>query len=105
MIKERFGQNHVVFGSDISPAAVAESVEWQRVLRQTLDGVFACRSYEIPLTDEAVDLVIVFAAAHHFGAQSERWPNSTECSVLVGRSSISMNRRARTTSIDLRFAV
>lgn len=68
MIKERFGQNHVVFGSDISPAAVAESVEWQRVLRQTLDGVFACRSYEIPLTDESVDLVIVFAAAHHFGA-------------------------------------
>lgn len=67
MIKTRFGADKVVVGSDIAAEAVASVHEWERVFRAPLDGAAACRSYEIPMRDNSVDLVVVYAAAHHFG--------------------------------------
>jgi SAM-dependent methyltransferase len=58
-----------VFTSDISPYAVKGVEEWERILRVKLDGAFACKSYEIPLESESVDLIFCFEAAHHFVAQ------------------------------------
>jgi SAM-dependent methyltransferase len=58
-----------VFASDISPYAVAQIPEWERILKVALDGSFACRSYDIPLETGSVDLVYCFEAAHHFVAQ------------------------------------
>jgi SAM-dependent methyltransferase len=68
MIKKQFGADKVVVGSDIAPEAVASLPEWERIFLLDLDGAAACRSYELPLRAESVDLVVVFAAAHHFGA-------------------------------------
>lgn len=55
-----------VYSSDISPHAVAQTPEWERILKVKLDGSFACRSYGVPLPDASVDLVFTFESAHHF---------------------------------------
>src|SRR5258708_86531 len=68
MIKKRFGADKVVVGSDIAPDAVASVPEWQRIFRVDLEGATACRSYQLPLRPASIDLIVVFAAAHHFGA-------------------------------------
>jgi SAM-dependent methyltransferase len=68
MLKKELGSGTVVVGSDIAPDAVASAPEWQRIFRVELDGTLACRSYQIPVRAESVDLVVAFAAAHHFGA-------------------------------------
>jgi SAM-dependent methyltransferase len=68
MTKKAFGPGRMVIGSDIGPDAVASLPEWERIFGVHLDGAVALKSYEIPLRDETVDLVMVFAAAHHFGA-------------------------------------
>ncbi|HLI23633.1 MAG TPA: class I SAM-dependent methyltransferase [Acidimicrobiales bacterium] len=57
-----------VIGSDIAPDALRATGEWQRVFQSRLGGAFAARSYQVPLADASVDLLVVFAAAHHFGA-------------------------------------
>jgi SAM-dependent methyltransferase len=57
-----------VIGSDIAPEALRASGEWERIFESRLGGVFAARSYEIPLASDSVDVLVVFAAAHHFGA-------------------------------------
>jgi SAM-dependent methyltransferase len=67
MVKRLF-PNATVYSSDISPHAVAQTPEWERILKVKLDGSFACRSYEVPLPDASVDLVFTFEAAHHFVA-------------------------------------
>lgn len=67
MVKRLFPEA-TVYASDISPHAVAQVPEWERMLKVTLDRVFACRSYDIPLPDASVDLVFCFEAAHHFVA-------------------------------------
>lgn len=68
MVKHRLGDGATVIGSDIAPAAVASRPEWERVFGVGLDGALACRSYEVPVRSASIDLVVVFAAAHHFGA-------------------------------------
>ncbi|MGH9158094.1 MAG: class I SAM-dependent methyltransferase [Acidimicrobiales bacterium] len=68
LVKRQFGEGRTVIGSDIAPGAVASVPEWERVLDVSLDGALACRSYEVPVRSGGVDLVLVFAAAHHFGA-------------------------------------
>lgn len=67
MVK-RFFPDATVYSSDISPHAVAQTPEWERILKVKLDGSFACRSYEVPLPDASVDLVFTFESAHHFVA-------------------------------------
>lgn len=67
MVKRLFPEA-TVYASDLSPHAVAQVPEWERILKVELDRVFACRSYEIPLPDASVDLVFCFEAAHHFVA-------------------------------------
>jgi SAM-dependent methyltransferase len=67
IIKQRFPHLRVL-ASDISEHAVACCPSWERVFQVKLDGVFACRSYDIPLAAAAVDLVFCYASAHHFVA-------------------------------------
>jgi SAM-dependent methyltransferase len=57
-----------VIASDIAPGALGATGEWERIFQSRLGGAFAARSYQLPLASASVDLVIVFAAAHHFGA-------------------------------------
>ena len=68
MLRRELGADKTIISSDIAPDAIASLPEWERVFRVEIDGGLACRSYEIPLRASSVDLVIVFAAAHHFGA-------------------------------------
>lgn len=67
MVK-RFFPDAIVYLSDISPHAIAQAPEWERILKVRLDGAFACRSYDIPMPSASVDLVFCFEAAHHFVA-------------------------------------
>ncbi len=57
-----------VCSSDISEHAVASSFKWEHQLQVKLDRTFHCRSYELPLESESVDLVFAFQSAHHFRA-------------------------------------
>lgn len=66
MIRRQFPGSTVVT-TDIAPDAVASRGEWERVFKVRLTGASACRSYEIPFRDASLDLVVVFASAHHFG--------------------------------------
>lgn len=68
IVKHETGPETIVFSSDIAPDAVASLPRWERVFEVQVDGGLACRSYQVPFRDESVDLVFVFAAAHHFGA-------------------------------------
>ncbi len=65
LIKKLYSQNYVIV-SDVSPVAVDSLKYWEDLFKVTVDQSFSCRSYEIPLKDESVDLVFCFAAAHHF---------------------------------------
>lgn len=67
MVKRLFPEA-TVYASDISPHAVKGVEEWERILRVKLERTFPCKSYEIPLEPESVDLVYCFEAAHHFVA-------------------------------------
>jgi SAM-dependent methyltransferase len=67
IVAKEFPQAKVV-ASDISPDALTHAPGWERVFDSRLSGAVAARSYEIPLASASVDLMVVFAAAHHFGA-------------------------------------
>lgn len=67
-ILKRMFPDKRVFASDISPYAVASTPKMEKMLGVKLDGVFACRSYAIPVEDGSMDLAFCFASAHHFGA-------------------------------------
>ncbi len=67
MVKHEFEQAQVI-GTDIAPDAVVSAPQWEHVIGARLDGRVACRSNAIPFADGSVDLLFVFAAAHHFGA-------------------------------------
>ncbi len=68
IVKDRLGANATVIGTDIAPDAIASVGQWERVTQVKLDRTEACRSYDTPFADNSIDLVFVFAAAHHFGA-------------------------------------
>ena len=68
-ILKRKNPSATIVASDISWDGIASNHRWAKVLAAQPDAVLACRSYEIPLADSSVDLVIVFSAGHHFGAQ------------------------------------
>jgi SAM-dependent methyltransferase len=67
LVKKLF-PGKTVQASDISPWAIASVSKWERIFQVRLDRTFACTSYEIPVPDASVDLIFVFAAAHHFAA-------------------------------------
>lgn len=52
--------------TDLSEDAIASLPVWERVFATRIDRRMACRSAEIPLEDESIDLAFCFAAAHHF---------------------------------------
>lgn len=68
IVKRQFGPHNTVIGSDIATDALAAAPEWERIFQVRLEGTSVCRSYEMPLRSESVDLVVAFASAHHFGA-------------------------------------
>jgi SAM-dependent methyltransferase len=65
ILKRMFPDKRII-ASDISPFAIASHPKWEHILQVKLDQTFACRSYEIPLPENSVDLIFCFQAAHHF---------------------------------------
>lgn len=65
IVKRTFPDSRVL-ASDISPWAIASAPKWERMLEAKLDDTIVCKSSEIPLEPETVDLVFCFQAAHHF---------------------------------------
>lgn len=66
--QRELGARARVIGTDIAPDAVVSAPQWEHVIGARLDGLAACRSNATPFATGSVDLVFVFAAAHHFGA-------------------------------------
>jgi SAM-dependent methyltransferase len=65
MVKRLFPQIKITL-TDISEYAIASVPKWESILQVNVDAKFTCRSYEIPLPDESLDLIFCFEAAHHF---------------------------------------
>jgi ubiquinone/menaquinone biosynthesis C-methylase UbiE len=65
MVKRLFPHLRITL-SDISEYAIASISKWESILQVTVDAKVACRSYEVPIADESVDLIFCFEAAHHF---------------------------------------
>jgi ubiquinone/menaquinone biosynthesis C-methylase UbiE len=63
--------NAWVAASDISESAISSIGRWERVFEAPVDKRFACRSYNVPLPDNSVDLIFTFQAAHHFRLHEE----------------------------------
>jgi len=55
-----------VISSDLSKYAIEYHKEWERILNVSLDNTLTCKSYEIYLEDNSIDLIFAFQAAHHF---------------------------------------
>ena len=55
-----------VIATDLSIFAVESIGYWHRVFGVQTDRHYACKSYATAESDESVDLVYCFAAAHHF---------------------------------------
>jgi SAM-dependent methyltransferase len=55
----------LVISSDLSMYAVQSKKSWEKIFQTNIDN-FACKSYEIPLQDNSIDLIFTFQAAHHF---------------------------------------
>lgn len=68
LVKAQFGPDKTVICSDLAADALVSSPRWERIVGVRLDGRVAARSSALPLVTASVDLVVVFAAAHHFGA-------------------------------------
>lgn len=67
LIKRLYPKARVI-GSDIAPGSVkAHEMIWKSFFETSIDGAFACKSYEIPVDDSSFDLVFSFESAHHFG--------------------------------------
>jgi SAM-dependent methyltransferase len=70
-VVKRLYPEHSVAASDISPSAISGIDKWQRIFECTVDTRFPCKSYEVPLPDNSVDLIFSFQAAHHFVLQMD----------------------------------
>lgn len=57
--------------SDISAEAISLTKYWENLFCVQLDQKLACKSYEIPLPDNSVDLIYAFQSAHHFTEQQK----------------------------------
>lgn len=65
ILKLRFPRKKII-SSDISQYAMESAGYWERLFNVRLDGKIVCKSYEIPLNSDSVDLVFVFQSFHHF---------------------------------------
>ncbi len=65
IVKKLFPEQQVT-ASDISEYAIESSKKWEYIFKVYLDNKLPCRSYEIPLNDESIDLIFCFESAHHF---------------------------------------
>ncbi|MDD2661177.1 MAG: class I SAM-dependent methyltransferase [Methylococcales bacterium] len=63
--KKLFPNAHVT-ATDISKYAVMSLPKWERLFEVKIDNSYACTSYEINESDDSLDLIFCFAAAHHF---------------------------------------
>lgn len=70
LIKQQFPNKHVTV-SDISPYAIEVVSHWETFFTILLDKKIACKSYEISLDDNSVDIVFCYASAHHFVAHKK----------------------------------
>ncbi len=52
--------------TDISEFAVLSLPKWERLFEVEVDNSYACTSYETSESDDSIDQVFCFAAAHHF---------------------------------------
>lgn len=55
-----------VTATDISPYAVMSVPKWERLWQSKIDNAYDCKCYETRESDESIDLIFCFAAAHHF---------------------------------------
>lgn len=62
--KYYLAKDSIVINSDISKYALQSTHYWQYHLDANIDKI-ACRSYEIPLKSNYLDVVFAFQAAHH----------------------------------------
>lgn len=60
-----------VIASDISSFAIEGAKHWEKLFSAEIDHKIVCKSYEIPLEDNSVDLVFCFQSAHHFVKHKE----------------------------------
>lgn len=65
IVKKYFPDKKVI-ASDISKHAIASVNKWEYIFKASLDHKLNCRSYEIPLDNESIDLIFCFESAHHF---------------------------------------
>jgi SAM-dependent methyltransferase len=70
-IVARLHPKAAVIGSDLAPAAVASTTRWEAVFASTLAGKTSSRSSALPYRGGRVDVLFVFAAAHHFARHRE----------------------------------
>lgn len=63
--KKLFPDSHVTT-TDISSYAIASIPKWENILNVKIDNSYACKSYETKESEETLDLIFCFAAAHHF---------------------------------------
>lgn len=70
LIKHVYPQSRVVV-SDISEEAISLTKYWENLFCVQLDQKIACKSYDIPLSDNSIDLVYCFQSAHHFTEQQK----------------------------------
>ena len=70
-LTKRLYPNAHVTVSDISAEAISLTKYWENLFCVQMDGKLACKSYEIPLPDNSVDLVYAFQSAHHFTEQRQ----------------------------------
>lgn len=66
LLKSLYPEKKVI-ASDMSPMAIDLMRFWEDFLKVSLDQKIVCKSYELPLEDESVDLIFAFQSAHHFG--------------------------------------
>lgn len=66
IVKKYFPGKQVIT-SDISKYAIESVKKWEYIFKVSLDQKLYCRSYQIPLNNESIDIVFCFESAHHFG--------------------------------------
>ena len=71
IVRREFPHAHTIVGTDIARDAVVSVRRWAAALNASPDAAMACRSNQLPFANGSVDLIFVFAAAHHFGTHRQ----------------------------------
>lgn len=70
-ILKKLYPNQKMIISDISEHAIVSVKYWEGLFGVVIDQEVVCKSYDIPLQDNSVDMVFCFQAAHHFVKHKE----------------------------------